>query len=144
MNNFCTLRNQDYQKDLFLTCYVSSLEAVCLNTPPPRPTCMLKNALREYDGQAGCPTHDSHTLGMDGAKVGVLEETNKIGLGSLLEGKHGRSLESQVTLEILGDLPDQTLEGELTDQEIGRLLVAADLSKSDGARTITVGLLHAS
>eukprot|EP00956_Cyclotella_meneghiniana_P023445 scaffold45672_cov33-Cyclotella_meneghiniana.AAC.1 len=81
---------------------------------------------------------------MDGTKIGVLKETNKVGLGGLLEGKHGRSLESQVTLEILSDLPDQTLEGELTDQEIGRLLVAADLTKSNGARTITVGLLHAS
>ena len=88
--------------------------------------------------------HDSHTLGVDGAKVGVLEKTNKVGLGCLLEGKHGRSLEPQVTLEILGDLPDQTLEGELANQEIGRLLVPTDLTKSDGARTITVGLLHAS
>jgi hypothetical protein len=30
--------------------------------------------------------HDGHTLGMDGAKVSVFEETNHVGLGCLVEG----------------------------------------------------------
>ena len=29
--------------------------------------------------------HDGHTLGMDGAQVGVLEQTDQVGLASLLK-----------------------------------------------------------
>jgi histone H3 len=88
--------------------------------------------------------HDSDTLGVDGAQVGVLEKTNEVGLGSLLKGKNGRSLEPQVTLEVLGDLPHQTLKGELADEEVGGLLVPADLSEGDSSGTVTVGLLDTS
>ncbi len=87
--------------------------------------------------------HDGHALGVDGAEVGVLEETDEVGLGSLLKGHDGGGLEPQVGLEVLGDLTDQTLEGELADEEFGRLLVTPDLTEGDGARTITVGLLDA-
>jgi hypothetical protein len=41
-------------------------------------------------------------------------------------------LEAQVRLEVLGDFTDQALEGQLADQELGRLLVATDLTESDG------------
>jgi hypothetical protein len=43
-------------------------------------------------------------------------------------------------LEILGNLADQTLEGQLPDQEIGRLLVATDFAQGDraGAETSTI------
>jgi hypothetical protein len=85
--------------------------------------------------------HDSHTLGMDGAQVGVLEEGDKVGLGSLLEGQDGGSLEAQVVLEVLGDLTNQTLEGQLADQEVGGLLVSSDLTESDGAGAVSVRLL---
>ena len=80
---------------------------------------------------------------MDGAKVGVLEEANEVGLGGLLEGKDGRSLEAEVGLEVLGDLTDETLEGELADEEVGGLLVTTDLTESDGTGAVTVGLLDA-
>ena len=78
---------------------------------------------------------------MDGAQVGVLEQTNKVGLGGLLQSEDGGTLEAQVGLEVLGDLADEALEGELADQKLGGLLVAADLAKSDGAGTVAVGLL---
>ena len=81
---------------------------------------------------------------MDGAKVGVLEEANEVGLGGLLEGKDGRSLEAEVGLEVLRDLADETLEGKLADEEVGRLLVATDLTEGDGSGAITVGLLDTS
>ena len=32
--------------------------------------------------------HDGHTLGMDGAQVGVLKQTNQVSLASLLESHH--------------------------------------------------------
>ena len=85
--------------------------------------------------------HDSDALGVDSAQVGVLEEGNQVRLGSLLKSKDSGTLESKVVLEVLGDLADKTLEGKLADQKVGGLLVAADLTKSDGSWAVTVGLL---
>ena len=95
-------------------------------------------------GELNVLGHDGDTLGMDGAQVGVLEEANEVGLSSLLKGKDGRALESKITLEVLGDLTHETLEGKLADEQIRRLLVATDLTKRDGSGAVTVGLLHAS
>ena len=88
--------------------------------------------------------HDGDTLGVDGTEVGVLEEANEVGLGCLLEGKDGRGLETKVSLEVLGDLADETLEWELADKELGGLLVATDFAKGDRAWSVTVWLLDAS
>lgn len=46
---------------------------------------------------------DRDALGVDGGQVGVLEERDEVGLGSLLEGHDGGRLEPQVGLEVLGD-----------------------------------------
>ena len=81
---------------------------------------------------------------MDSTQVGVLEKTNEVSLGGLLKGKNGRSLEAKITLEILGDLTDKTLEGELADEQVGGLLVTTDLTESDGSGAVTVGLLDTS
>ena len=86
--------------------------------------------------------HDGHTLGVDGAEVGVLEKADKVGLRRLLECDDSRRLESEVGLEVLGDFTHQTLERELADEELGRLLVASDLSESDGTWAVSVRLLH--
>ena len=56
---------------------------------------------------------------------------------SHLKGADGGALETQVGLEVLGDLPDQPLEGQLADQQLGGLLVATDLSESHGTRPNT-------
>ena len=45
-------------------------------------------------------------------------------------------------LEILCDFTNKTLEGELPDEELGRLLVTTNFTKSDGSGTETVRLLH--
>jgi hypothetical protein len=87
--------------------------------------------------------HDGHTLGMDGAEVGVLEETNHVGLGGFLEGEHGGGLETEVVLELSGDLADEALEGELADEELSALLEATDFAESDSAGSEAVGLLDA-
>ena len=70
---------------------------------------------------------------MDGAQIGVFEQTDQISLGRLLQSHDGGALEAQVGLEVLGDLPDQALEGQLADQQLGALLVATDLAESDGS-----------
>jgi hypothetical protein len=97
-------------------------------------------------------------------------ERHEVGLGSLLESHHGRRLEAEVGLEVLGDLTDETLERELADEELGgpggrgvrsnsnhqkgflgsggrrcrrchSLLVSADLTESDGTGPVSVRLL---
>ena len=54
--------------------------------------------------------HDGHSLGVDGAEVGVLEEGDEVCLGGLLERDDGGSLESKVVLEVLSDLANEPLE----------------------------------
>ena len=85
--------------------------------------------------------HDGNSLGVDGAKVGVFEETDHVGLSGLLEGKDGGRLESKVVLVLGGDLTDESLEGELSDEELGGLLETSDFAESDGTRSESVGLL---
>ena len=46
-----------------------------------------------------------------------------------LEGSDGSRLEPEISLEVLGDLPDEALEGQLADQELGGLLVPPDLTE---------------
>jgi hypothetical protein len=67
-------------------------------------------------GQLDVLGHDGHTLGVDGAQVRVLEQAHQVRLSSLLECEHGRRLEPQVGLEVLRNLTDQTLEGQLADE----------------------------
>jgi histone H3 len=78
---------------------------------------------------------------VDGAQVGVLKEGDEVSLNGLLESADGRRLEAEVRLEVLSNLTDQALEGELADQKLGRLLVTTDLTESDGTGLITMGLL---
>jgi len=84
---------------------------------------------------------DGNSLGVDGTQVGVLEQGNKVSLNGLLKSTNGRRLEAEVRLEVLGDFTDETLEGELSDQELSRLLVTTDLTESDSSRLVSVGLL---
>ena len=97
---------------------------------------------------------------MDGGKVGVFEEGDEVGLGGLLEGHDGRGLEAEIGLcgrseykgkgtqpvitylEVLSDLTNKTLEGELADEELGGLLVATNLAEGDGTGAEAVRLLH--
>ena len=85
--------------------------------------------------------HDGHTLGMDGAQVGVLEQADQVSLTGLLEGGDRGALEAQVSLEVLSDLADQPLEGELADEQLRGLLVATDFTQSYSAGPVTVRLL---
>ena len=113
-------------------------------------------------GQLDVLGHDGDPLGVDGTEVGVLEEPHEVGLTGLLQSHHGRALEAEVGLEVLGDLPDETLEWQLgkkqnemfveirnyqtylADEQLGGLLVAPDLSESHSAGAVPVGLLHTS
>lgn len=74
-------------------------------------------------------------------EVCVFEKRNQEGLDRFLKGSDGRRLETKVRLEILSDFTDETLEGQLADEELGRLLVATDLTESDGTGLVAVRLL---
>jgi len=78
---------------------------------------------------------------VDGAEVGILEEGDEVGLDGLLERADGGTLEAEVGFEVLRDFTDKTLEGELSDQELGRFLVATNLTESDGTRLVAMRLL---
>ena len=107
-------------------------------------TTNLRAFATDTTGQLDVLGHDSNTLGVDGAQVGVLEKANKVSFGGFLKGQDGRSLEAKIRLEVLGDLTDKTLEGQLADEKVGGLLVTTDLTKSDGSWAVTVGLLDTS
>ena len=104
----------------------------------------LSTLATDAAGELDVLGHDGDALGVDGAQVGVLEEADQVGLGSLLQGQDGRALEAQVGLEVLGDLTDQALEGKLADEQLGGLLVLADLAQGDGSGPVAMGLLDAS
>ena len=95
-------------------------------------------------GQLDILGHDSHPLGVDGTEVGVLEEPNEVGLASLLESHHSGALEPQVRLEVLSNLTDKTLEGQLADEEFGGFLVTTDLTESHCSGPVTMGFLDSS
>jgi len=88
--------------------------------------------------------HDGDTLGVDGAKVGVFEEGNEVSFRGFLKGSDRRGLEAEIALVVLSNFSDQTLEGELSDEKLGRLLVSTDFSESDSSGSETMGLLHTS
>ena len=85
--------------------------------------------------------HDGNSLGMDGAEVGVLEESDHVSLSGLLESEDGGGLESKISLEIVGNFSDESLEGEFSNEELSRFLESSDLSEGDGTGLESVGSL---
>ena len=85
--------------------------------------------------------HDGDSLGVDGAEVGVFEKSDHVGLSGFLEGEDGRALETEVVLEFGGDFTDESLEGELADEEFSGFLELSDFSESDSAGSESVGSL---
>ncbi len=67
-------------------------------------------------GQLNVFGHEGDPLGVDGAQVGVLKQTDQISLASLLQGHDSRALETQIRLEVLSDFSHQMLEGQFANQ----------------------------
>jgi hypothetical protein len=73
----------------------------------------------------------------------ILTKGDQVGLASLLQRSDSGRLESEVSLEVLSDLSDETLEGELPDQEFGGFLrpagekeIAKGKKASESAKTV--------
>ncbi len=103
----------------------------------------LRALTTDAAGELDVLGHDGDALGVDGAQVGVFEEADEVRLGRFLKRENSVRLEAEVGLEVLGDLADEALERELADQELGGLLVLADLTKRDGTGAVPVRLLDA-
>ena len=88
--------------------------------------------------------HDGNSLGVDGAEVGVFEKSDHVSFSGFLEGEDGGALESEVVLEFGSDFTDESLEGELADEEFSGFLEFSDFSESDGSGTESVGSLDTS
>lgn len=58
-----------------------------------------------------------------------------------LKSTDGAGLEAEVGLEVLSDLTNKSLEGKLADEKLGGLLVATNLTESDGTGLVAVRLL---
>ena len=94
-------------------------------------------------GQLDVLGHDGDPLRVDGAQVCVFEEADQVSLAGLLQRHDGRTLEPQLGLEVLGNFTDKSLEGELSDQQLGALLVATNLTQGNSSRPVSVGFLDA-
>ena len=104
----------------------------------------LSSLSTDSSGQLDVLWHDGDTLGMDGTQVGVLKQTNQISLTGFLESHDSRALESQVSLEVLGNFSHQTLEWQLADEKLSALLVSSDLTESNCSWPVSVGFLNSS
>ena len=69
-----------------------------------------------------------------------LRQTDQVSLAGLLQSHHSGALETQVSFEVLGDFPHQALERQLTNKQLGGLLITTDLSQSHGPGPVTMGL----
>lgn len=96
----------------------------------------------DSSGELDISDHDCDSSGVDGAKVGVFEQADKVSLNSLLEGKESRALESEVVVGLVSDILNDSLERELSDQEVSASLILSDLSDGDGSRSESVSLLN--
>lgn len=64
-----------------------------------------------------------------------------VGLACFLKGHDGTALEAKVSLELLSELTDQTLEWQLHDQELSGFLVSTDLTEGDRIWPVAMGFL---
>lgn len=84
---------------------------------------------------------DGHSLGVDGAQLGILEETGQVALGGFLEGQEGLGLESELAVDALADGADESLEGGLGQEQGCLFLVSLDLSDGNSSSSESAGLL---
>jgi len=87
--------------------------------------------------------HHGDSRRVDGAEVGVLEETGQVALGCLLQREESLRLEAKLTVDALADGADESLEGRLGEEVLGGLLVALDLAQGHSAWPPAHLLLHA-
>ena len=105
-------------------------------------SCCLSTFTTNATSQLDVFWHDCHSLGVDGAQVGIFKKTHQVGFTCFLQRRHSWALESQISFEVLSDFTNQTLEGQLSDQKFSALLVTSDFTQSNSSWSVSVWLLH--
>ena len=95
----------------------------------------------DSEGELHVLSPEGSSLGVDAAEVSVLEQTNEVSFGRLLEGSEGLSLDSEVGVHLLDDFPDDSDEGSSGEEEVGALLVPLDLPENDSSGLVSSLLL---
>ena len=93
----------------------------------------------DSSGQLDILWHDGNSPGVNGTQIGVIEQPNKVSLCCFLETQYCRRLEPQVCLVVLGDLPHQPLERQLSDEQCCALLEMTDVIQSCHPCSVPVG-----
>ena len=86
--------------------------------------------------------HDGHALVVYGGQVGVLKESHEVSLCSVLNGLDRGPLPAELAAHILRYLLHEADERRLAQEKLVRLLVLADLTESERARTVATHFLH--
>ena len=97
----------------------------------------------DSSGKLDVLRHNGDSFGVNGAEVGVLEQSDQVGFRSLLEGQDGLRLESEVRFVVSGDFSHESLEGQLSDEELSGLLKFSDFSQGHSSGAVPVGFLDA-
>ena len=76
-------------------------------------TLSLSSLSSDSSSQLDVLGHDRDSFRVDRAQVVVIEQADQIALAGFLQSHDGSALEPQVSLEVLGEFSDQSLEGQL-------------------------------
>ena len=79
------------------------------------------------------------SVGVNRTKVGVLVHPDKVHLRCFLEGQDRHRVKPDVGLDLLGNLPNKSLEGSFRDFALGALLELANFSEGNNARSCAAG-----
>ena len=82
---------------------------------------------------------------MNSTEVSVLEKRHQVGLSCFLEGQDSLALESDFLLELSSDLTNQSLEGQLSDEQVSlnkSTKARENPTESVGHQVITYALLE--
>lgn len=107
--------------------------------------CLLKTNLSSFTTDTSCQLdvlrHDRNSLGVNRAQVGILKQADQVAFASFLQSHDSGALESEISLEVLGNFSHESLERQLSDQQLSRLLVSSDFSQSNCSWSVSVRLL---
>ena len=95
-------------------------------------------------GQLNILGHDGDSSCMNGTQVGIFKKTNQVGFRCFLQSQNSGTLESEFGFVFVGNISNQSLEGEFSNKQFGALLVFSNFSKSDCAWSESVSLFDSS
>ena len=121
---------------------------VCGGPEKDRDVCFVVGVLRTLSPDSSCQLnifrHDGNSPGVDSTQVGIIKQPDNVCLRCLLETQYCRRLESQVCLDVLGDLSHHPLERQLSDEQCCTPLEVTNVLQSHSFLLCTGEVLLAS